>query len=363
MLPDRAPSRERLGVGYGSRLELEQAQLQSDEGQHERPKFVLGSVHARLDYAEHVARRRATSMLCLGSVFGFLGFIVAALLGMYHTYAASSHDLNLHGEPFPSGESYWPQSVSEMVQDPRTPTGKVWMCFQVIAAISIWLSWYPWELRNVYVGGEVKLLWCVPFLHLRTFVPPVGMLMVVFVPLSLQSDFGNTFATAIHLIGAGVMLGGYGLCEAYTLAFAEYVKIQAKERIIRTILCVCCLLNGLGFLVFGHLPTGHLCCGDVWRVPTEEDAKLARTNGYPGIAVMNELAMAQNVARLYDTASGTLLVFKYLTYWCEVGAGFSMIASMIAIWLFAPERTMEVGNEIPEKDGEDSDYEDSDLEP
>merc|ERR1712060_377139 len=121
--------------------------------------------------------------------------------------------------------------------------GKCWMCFQMIASISLWFSWYPWELRNVYVGGHVKVFG-VPFLHLRTFMPPIGMLMVVLIPLSIESNFGDRFATAIHLLGAVLLLGGYGCFELYSLACAEFVHIQSKERIIRWFFCVSCLLCG-----------------------------------------------------------------------------------------------------------------------
>eukprot|EP00931_Biecheleriopsis_adriatica_P121719 TRINITY_DN9677_c0_g3_i1.p1 TRINITY_DN9677_c0_g3~~TRINITY_DN9677_c0_g3_i1.p1 ORF type:complete len:400 (+),score=32.22 TRINITY_DN9677_c0_g3_i1:151-1350(+) len=357
MLPDRAPSRERLGVGYGSRLELEQAQLQSDEGQHERPKFVLGSVHARLDYAEHNARRRATSMLCLGSTFGFFGFSFSAVLGMQYTYARTGHKLNFLGEHFPSGEDFWPGSVSEMVHDPSTPTGEIWKCFVLIGALSIWLSWYPWELRNVYTGGSVRWFFCIPFLHLRTFMPPIGMMLVAFVPLPQSSNFGETFASAIHYAGASTALGGYGVFEFYTLVFAEYVHMEPKERILRSILCATCLMGLFGFLVAGFLPKTSLCCGDEWRVPTAEDVALAKANGYPGLAMNAQIAKDTDKALLYNTASGIVLALKYVAYWSEVTAGLSMLFSMFTIWYFAPERLVEMGNEIPwpDKDEESDD--------
>lgn len=347
-LPPRAPSRDRLGVGFGSQLDLELNSLEDRDGTS-RVVPDPGSIQARLDYAEHMSRRRATSMLCLGAVFGMLGFLVAASLGMWLTY--QDRGLNLEGHPFPSGEAYWPSSVSEMVNDPTNPSGKCWMCFEVLAALSIWLSSYPWELRNVYVGGHLKFFG-IPFLHWRAFVPPVGLLMVVLIPLSTRDDFANSLATTIHLIGAVMMLGGHGLFEVYTLARAEFVRIGRRERQLRWIWCVCCLVAGLGFAICGQIlehSKGRLCCDDVWRIPTDNDIGSARANGHPGLALRDAMAQESGVALLFDTASGTIMFLKYLRYWCEVAAGFSMIFGLITIWYFCPERRLELGNELPGK--------------
>merc|ERR1712048_505588 len=206
------------------------------------------------------------------------------------------------------------------------------------------------ELRNVYVGGHVKVFG-VPFLHLRTFMPPIGMLMVVLIPLSIESNFGDKFATAIHYLGAVLLLGSYGCFELYTLACAEFVHIQSKERIIRWFFCVSCLLCGLGFWIFGQSQTfTHRCCGDSWRIPTQEDAAIAKANGHLGTSIEDMVAAENHKNMLYDSASGAILTLKYLTYWCEVGAGFSMIGSLITIWYFAPERLLEAGEELPGTD-------------
>lgn len=349
-LPPRAPSRDRLGIGFGSQLDLELNSLEDRDNETcSRVVPDPGSIQARLDYAEHMSRRRATSMLCLGAVFGMLGFLVAASLGMWLTY--QGRGLNLDGHPFPSGEAYWPSSVSEMVNDPTNPSGKCWMCFELLAALCIWLSWYPWELRNVYVGGDLKFFG-VPFLHWRAFVPPFGLLMVVLIPLSTRDDFANSLASAIHLIGAVMMLGGHGLFEVYTLACAEFVRIGRRERQLRWIWCICCLVAGLGFAICGQLlehSKGSLCCGDVLRIPTDDDIESARANGHTGLALRNAMAQETGEALLFDTAAGTILFLKYLRYWCEVAAGFSMIFGLITIWYFCPERRLELGNELPGK--------------
>ncbi|CAE8681704.1 unnamed protein product [Polarella glacialis] len=348
----RVCSRDRLGVGNGSMMDLSFPDLGEDAALPVLP----GSVQARLDYAEHTARRRATSMLILSAVFGLLGFLVAAGLGMWRTYAGFDHEMNLEGLPFPSGQSYWPGSVSEMVNDPRTPSGKCWKCFQLIAAISLWLSWYPWELRNVYVGGGVKLCsschlrHAMPFLHARTFIPPIGMLMVVLIPIASPAyeDFEDTFASYIHLSGAVLMLGGHGVFEFYTLAYAEFVHIEHKERMIRWIFCLLCLFNGICFFTTGNVGShAGLCCADVRRIPTEMDIASARAHGHAGIAIRNELARESGTTMLYDTASGRYLALKYVSYWCEVFAGFSMIAGLATIWFYAPERKIQLSDELP----------------
>eukprot|EP00443_Scrippsiella_acuminata_P022641 CAMPEP_0115266066 /NCGR_PEP_ID=MMETSP0270-20121206/51273_1 /TAXON_ID=71861 /ORGANISM="Scrippsiella trochoidea, Strain CCMP3099" /LENGTH=438 /DNA_ID=CAMNT_0002682145 /DNA_START=85 /DNA_END=1401 /DNA_ORIENTATION=+ len=339
----RLSSRHRLGA------ESEQSQAERGECVSHSP--LPNKIRARLNYGERQQRRRATSSLLLGTIFGGLGFFTAAWLGIYRTWFSNFHEENFQGLPFPSGNPYWPGSVSEMVNNPLTPHGKVWFAFETIAALAIWNSWYPWELRNVYVGGGVKLLGCcLPFLHARTMVPPIGLLMLVMIPIGSpgQIDFTTDVASWIHLIGAVLMIGGHGLFEFYTLSRSGVVHIQPRERILRWIFCLGCIGCGVLFLVWGNVAgSPHICCADVRRVPTDADIALARSSGHTGLAAQAEMAQDSGERLLYDSASGLYLTFKFLAYWCEVSAGLFMIAGLFTIWYYCPERHLDLFDELP----------------
>ena len=122
-------------------------------------------------------RRWAAAMLCLGSVCGLTSIALATLAGNYNSisgfemkYACFPHNI------CPSGRSYHAETVSEMVSKPDYPAAKLFFSFTLIGSISLLLSRYPWELKNVYTGGSPtrRLLTAA-----RAVLPPCGILLVV----------------------------------------------------------------------------------------------------------------------------------------------------------------------------------------
>jgi len=146
---------------------------------------------------------------------------------MNRLYHGELHDLNFRGEAFPSGQNYWPDSVSEMVQDQRTQSGKVWIAFEEIGAISIWMSWYPWRLRNVRIGPDRRryLYW---FLNARAMVPSIGMLMIVNISLPSVGDMSlnANIAAGLHLVGAVLLFFGESFFELFTLYYGKAVPMK-----------------------------------------------------------------------------------------------------------------------------------------
>merc|ERR1712046_92684 len=78
------------------------------------------------------------------------------------------------------------------------------------------------------------------------------------------------------------------------------------------------------------------CCRNDWRQVTGEDVRLVLKNaskgeGDPGAlqaAVLASAAYANGYPMLYDTASGTALVFRILSFVFEVSTGFFMAMNM-----------------------------------
>merc|ERR1719436_675399 len=93
------------------------------------------------------------------------------------------------------------------------------------------LSWYPWQLRNVYIGDDLVLgdgLFGldptgrpngIKLLMLRQFLPPIGIMMVACIPAppGANRQFTDKVSSIVHTMGAVMSIGGYAIIEFYTL--------------------------------------------------------------------------------------------------------------------------------------------------
>jgi len=284
------------------------------------------SLEARMTFLEGQTQRRCTSLLWMGSVSGLLGFIFAFLLGFW-TFMQP-------GKLFESGWGYFPPTVSEMVHDPSSPAGKSFFCFELIGAICIFMSWYPWELQNAYIGDELKTWFGVSWVNCRQFFPPIGMMIVACVPTTpaAQATMPEQVTVMIHTAGAFFMFIGYILIEGKTLSWGgfkcppEYVKIGPQELWTRKLLLTGCFCGFMAFSIFQALlalPLG-LAGADRWELK-------------PGFSRV----------QLVDTASGWILMFKVGSYAGEVVSGLFLIASHLSIWYHCHERKVNLADTIP----------------
>jgi len=95
----------------------------------------------------------APGLLCLGSVSAMCAFVGTFSVSLMEFFTIHESDiLNIR---YPSGNGYWPETVSESVSNRESPTGKIFFTGCLIAGILYFLSWYPYSLRNVYTGPEL----------------------------------------------------------------------------------------------------------------------------------------------------------------------------------------------------------------
>eukprot|EP00931_Biecheleriopsis_adriatica_P038284 TRINITY_DN21941_c0_g1_i2.p1 TRINITY_DN21941_c0_g1~~TRINITY_DN21941_c0_g1_i2.p1 ORF type:complete len:404 (+),score=72.00 TRINITY_DN21941_c0_g1_i2:88-1299(+) len=329
-------------------------------------------------YTWEVGQRRAVTMLFIGAVSGLLGFLVAGILGM-HKYNSQGFrqlfnhnhtvlvDDNFMGEPFSSGHNYRPQTVSELVHNRESPEGKAFFAFGLISAVCILISWYPTQLRNVYIGDDVVLCGCggPTWQNLRQFMPPVGMLLVACIPTvpPVNRTVGDKITVCLHTLGAVMMVGGYSLCEIVALRSAQNKTgrgaiLKPYEWSVRAVLICLSLLSGFAFQICGALspkPVDSLgtdSCADVWVVPSKGDLDfvmrgLGRDSIDLSLAVQISQAMHDHQLLLLDTAHGWCLQLKFMEYWFEVLAGIFMVASHLAVWWFCPERKLNLPETLP----------------
>lgn len=314
--------------------------------------FKLSEEMARINYVDACMRTRSVTLLMVGSICGFLGFLNASFLG-YSKYFAPV-ETNYLGQPFSSGHNYFPQTVSEMVYDKNDASGKCFFAFCMIGAICIFLSWYPWQLRNVYLGDDAKI-WKFAWANLRVYLPPVGMMLVACIPTTpaANATARDKVTVIIHTLGAVMMIGGYAIFELYTLYLSPQMdrNIKKNERFWRTVHLVGTVVGIVGFQLFGLLATHAdalgVCCNDEWVSPTVHEIKKLYAEGNYGKAFENADAMGLKHKVLKNTASGSMLFIKQAEYWFEVASGLFMIASHLTIWWYCPERRLDVAEQLP----------------
>mmetsp|Transcript_119435 Transcript_119435/g.207378 ORF Transcript_119435/g.207378 Transcript_119435/m.207378 type:complete len:364 (-) Transcript_119435:166-1257(-) len=325
-----------------------------------------------VQFMDKLGRHKALTLLLSGATFGILGFAFAAIAGFWEKEAYDS----AIGIKYPSGNPHFPLTVSEMVHDPASPTGKAFLGFELTAAVLLLTSWYPYMLCNVYVGERHALFsgsdhcccGCISWSTLRQFLPALGLAIVALVtttPTFSKKSSNVSFITCqIHILAATALFGGYILCEMQCLFQAVnqgVVKIGKMEWFVRSIVIVITAIGAVTTIVLQFtLPyefvSDAICCGDQYERMTAENA-----NKILSVTLTDSLidqARRQETLRLYledqsyetDTASGTYLLLKMICFWAEVVAGVFGLASHIVIWYFAPERDVIVGDYIEFKD-------------
>lgn len=327
-------------------------------------------------YNWEATNRRAVKLLLLGSVSGLLGFLAAGCLGMQHYYDGGLRrvfkhnetitvDNNYMGEPFSSGHNYNPQTVSELVHNRQSPEGKAFFAFGLMCAICILVSWYPSQLRNVYLGNKALCCGRGPtWDNLRQYMPPLGMFMVACIPTvpPVNRTFGDIMTVSLHTAGALMMVGGYGVCEIVNLCMSHIdasstgSRFKPKERMVRAVLIGFSLFFGIAFQICGLMSPrpvhslGTDSCADVWMVPEKLDLDYVLAKGGNVdlfLAVQISQAIQEKQMLLYNTASGRCLMLKKMEYWFEVLAGLFMVASHLAVWWFCPERDLAPQSRLP----------------
>jgi len=281
---------------------------------------------------------KSTSLLLVGSVFGLTGFLLAFTIGFLKFW----NPIDYEGKGYPSGWGYFPSTVSEMVYNPLEPAGKCFFAFELLASLMIFMSWYPWELRNVYVGDDslVPFLGC-SWMMMRQYssAPGMSLLAIVTTTPFAQATVLDLFCISIHLGGAVMMFGGYILAEGYTLSWGPFSgpdlgrRVHGTEVFVRKALLTGIFVFYMLFSAFQGLlllPDSMVpvCCYDVWSMPQ---------NGTKHALVLLE-----------DTASQWVLVFKIASYLCEVICGLLLIISHIAIWYYCQERHVDLIEGLPE---------------
>lgn len=299
------------------------------------------------------ARYRSCTLLWVGCLSAYMAFLTSFTITIIQFFLRTENEF---GHKFHSGRGSFPQTVSESVSDSDSPQGRLFFAFGLIAGICIFLSWYPFMLRNVYTGDD-KACCHTYWIGIRQFVPSLGLLLLICVPTvpSYKAHDIDYFSVAFHLMGAGMMFIGYLLCELKCLEIfgfqrgAEkgqqvqdaFLDIEDNERSIRK---ACGWLIFIGFFSFlvAQVVLGiasddqHLCCHDDYTTHQWE----VHENQSDDTGEEGETLLIRKDT-LLDTATGDVLVWKMISFSTECLAGLAMVTSHLMIWYYCEERHVE----------------------
>mmetsp|Transcript_81791 Transcript_81791/g.207804 ORF Transcript_81791/g.207804 Transcript_81791/m.207804 type:complete len:355 (-) Transcript_81791:109-1173(-) len=300
------------------------------------------SIDDKISFLVGYERKKCAALLFMGSIFGLLGFVFAFIIGLMKFL--NPHISEFH-ERFASGNGYFPATVSEMVHNPQDPAGKCVFAFEFIGAIFIFLSWYPWELRNVYIGDSH----CVPVCKnlswsmFRQFCPPCGMMLVATVTTTpfAQATQLDYFCIAIHLTGAVMLFAGYAAVESHCLGFLHIKQHETMKKTLKprevSLRYLCLVGIVICYVVFCTITAVVVLPLEQWG--GKNDVWEKRT-------ITDERGFTFNKIVLVDTASGFVLWLKILSYVSEVACGLFLISSFLVIWYFCEERTTDLNDEL-----------------
>jgi len=313
-------------------------------------------------FAVHFMARRNNDLLCVGAVLGIIAFVYSWCimeLGRFNIV-----ELNLNGEPFPSGVPYMPGGVSEMIWNSQasgkdSEQGEVFYAFAMIASICQLVSWYPFFLPNVMVVGTSLfpciqgMSWMPSMNTARALIPPIGMLLVTMChvrPPNYENGLIGVVKIA-HTGGAIAMIGGYFYFELLILAGCVRTAgpLKASEKVQRWVCLVVGLLGLLVYEICGNIDVADYggCCMDKYVPVNMTHVRTAAKHGAYIVEAEDkrflQLAMTHPdqeypVYRgLYDSAIGSGLLVKKLCFYGETLAGIAALLSMLFIWHAAKE--------------------------
>lgn len=346
---------------------------------------VEGLAAARAAHTHDHAQKSSVGFLFVGSVLGLLGFILAFVCAVAdHALSANitvfdyfynprgANFKNYLGEPFPSGETYMPQTLSEMVHSFISPEGKTFYAFCTIAPLCILMSRYPSHLRNVYLGDDSVIYSRCPlsWMNLRQFVPPVCMYIVTCIPVAppVNRTLGDVIAVKLHTIAAVTLNISYVMSEIFTLFIARRwypkcgLQFKPRERAVRATLVFAQLACAIVFSTCGAIVPKPLLepdgtsCADVYVIPNAtlfsqvDQAKsplMTSLHSNQHRAYQISAAIDHGERLLYDTASGWCLQAKRAELFSEILAGLLLLSSHFAIWWFCPERFIDLHERLP----------------
>lgn len=124
-------------------------------------------------------RFRCPTLMIAALLCGFAAFGTILILQIVEFNSKKGNVLFGLDHRYESGFGYWPPTVSESVHDSESPQGKIFYTFLLMFFLGAFLSWYPYNLRNVYTGPEMVPCLCIYWTTVRQYIPSMGCLLLI----------------------------------------------------------------------------------------------------------------------------------------------------------------------------------------
>lgn len=289
------------------------------------------------------SRLQAPIYLLNANLFILFGLLIPIGLTLNEYFTIKT---NFRGEPFKSGHGFLPSTVSFVVYDWNTAQGRIWFAAGLVGCLFLIMSNYAFELRNVYSGEEAITICGKHIMYWTTFrqiLPVVGGLILI-VPLGIPQQFSGPnelLMMGIHMVGGGMLFGGYiiaemrllGVCfpgsEVLKQANLSEEELRVRSRIIKVALVFLLIFMACGFGTATLY--NRFCCNDTFVVTS----LVASVNGS---VVTVPTSILKGSALVEQTASGIPFYLNASVFISETIAALSLLVSQFAIWYYCEER-------------------------
>lgn len=321
----------------------------------ESPSFASASLGGQ----DHAPMRGAKSgysqlLLLLFAIFGAIGLVLSFVLRLIDFASDEPGDL---GSTYPSGGRYWPASAFEPAGTCGAGGARVFFPFCLLSIISLFLSWHPYTLSNVFAEREVHAAVCytMDWAFFRQFVPSTGLALLLCVDApAVFLTAADAITCVAHFTGAFMAFVGYAASECKCLRVHGFggsadapaapdalpPNIGLEEAAQRKWLAELIVIYFTAFCVCQvvlHATTDHeVCCHDVFA---RKWSNFTAEGHAPRTMTLGEFT-------LVDTASSMLLYLKFCSYIFELIALMALIGSHLVVWYYCKERECSCSGQV-----------------
>lgn len=290
--------------------------------------------------------------LIAGAVLGCLGFLACSLPWLARMVQQMTTGRGVRKEEVPA-------TVSDMVSVWDTTEARVFFGFELIAAILILLSWYPFKMRNSCCappgGCSFRMCGCchLSWASFRQFGPPLGLVLVATVPsvkvihdeacTLLKGELDCTWKSDFCVWNSTVLAcqGCDGCYENSTFGALVLCGVHGTAAVVMFIGFLTAEAHVLGVKIpfTGYAPLRCEAPDEAKSTvrPGTAEYKWRLTTWWFGFIFYNKFCIwtAVLLHRPLDNPSRKMNFCSFLS---EVIAGLAMLGNHAVIWYYSSER-------------------------
>lgn len=228
---------------------------------------------------------------------------------------------------------FWPSTISESVAKAGSAANKIFFGFMLCASLCLMASNYTVEVKTVDLPGMVIPFVGVSFNTMRSWLPPIGLILLSCVPMVPESKIltlPDALLTIVHLCGAQFCFVIYLVCEGAALMdkrnVAEMEEQNAAEWYVRFSIF---LIGSIAMLTFVVTWASLFLFSGSESTPYLSSA----FHGWGGYSDFYKDSHSSGF-HLLRPAEGAWLDLKIVSYSAEFIVSLSILSSQYVIWFY-----------------------------